>query len=99
MKCHMIHWCLRVAILTSGLYSIASAAAERIDLEGTSIRGDQEQPQVLYLIPWQTPSNTDVEVPAPKQELKGLLEPVERQAFREQLFYRENLTIGDLDVK
>ncbi|OZG73511.1 hypothetical protein BTA51_10875 [Hahella sp. CCB-MM4] len=87
----------RLAILFTALYSITSAAVERIELEGTSVRGDQEQPQVLYLIPWQTPKSPEIQVPAPKQELDGILEPVERQSFRERLYYRQYLKIGDLE--
>ncbi|WP_020405168.1 hypothetical protein [Hahella ganghwensis] len=87
----------RLAILFTALYSITSAAVERIELEGTSVRGDQEQPQVLYLIPWQTPDSPEIQVPAPNQELDGILAPVERQSFRERLYYRQHLKIGDLD--
>ncbi len=86
----------RLAILLLALYSIGTAAVERIELEGTSVRGDQEQPQVLYLIPWQTPKSPDILVPLPRQELEGILEPVDRQSFRERLYYRQNLRIGDL---
>lgn len=34
------------------LVSFASLAADRLELEGTSIVGSRELPKVLYIVPW-----------------------------------------------
>ncbi|ABC29419.1 hypothetical protein EUZ85_20985 [Hahella sp. KA22] len=86
-----------LALCLCGLYSNAGFAAELIELEGTALRGEQEQPKVLYLVPWGTPDSPAIEVPEPEKELDGALRPLDRQAFRQSLYYRKNLKIGDLD--
>ncbi len=87
---------VKLAIVLSGLYSSGAFADELLELEGTSIHGDQEQPQVLYLIPWKTPEQIDISISSDDRSLEGVLTPIDRQVFREQLYYRETLTIGDL---
>ena len=71
-------------------------AAERAELEGATIRGDQEQPQVLFLLPWQPPPSPDISVPPPRTDLGEVLKPLERQRFREELYFRKNLELGEL---
>lgn len=41
-------------------------AEEVIELEGIFVRGNQEQPKVLFIMPWQT----DAELSGLKQEIK-----------------------------
>ena len=38
------------------LLSTSLQAAERLNMEGTKIRGNQELPKVLYIVPWQDPT-------------------------------------------
>lgn len=71
-------------------------AAERTELDGAVIRGDQEQPQVLFLLPWQSPPSPDIAVPPPTKDLGNVLEPLERQRFREELYFRSTLEFGEL---
>ncbi|GAA3937530.1 hypothetical protein [Litoribacillus peritrichatus] len=50
-----------------------SLASEVIELEGIFVRGNQEQPKVLFIIPWQT----DAELNGLKQEIKPDLTPTD----------------------
>tara|TARA_R100000306_G_scaffold62494_1_gene71120 strand:+ start:12880 stop:13188 length:309 start_codon:yes stop_codon:yes gene_type:complete len=76
--------------------AIVAQAAERTEMEGATIRGDQEQPQVLFLLPWQPPPSPDISVPPPRTDLDDVLKPLERQRFREELYFRKNLELGEL---
>ncbi|GAA3964427.1 hypothetical protein [Allohahella marinimesophila] len=76
--------------------SLVAQAAERTEMEGATIRGDQEQPQVLFLLPWQPPPSPDISVPPPRTDLGDVLKPLERQRFREELYFRKNLELGEL---
>ena len=46
MMKYLLPLCL--VLLSSSIY-----AAERLNMEGTRIRGNQELPKVLYIVPWQ----------------------------------------------
>lgn len=67
------------------------AAPQRLDLEATSIRGNQELPKVLYIVPWKEPG------PAPPagRPLNSLIDealaPVDREVFRRQMRYFDQL--------
>ena len=48
----MIHKYLFIVLV--GLLPQTLMAAEVIELEGIFVRGNQEQPKVLFITPWQT---------------------------------------------
>lgn len=78
------------------MFSVGGMAAERIELQGT-VRGNQEQPGVLFLVPWQNPPSPDIRTERPPKSLKGLDIPIERERFRQQLYFREHLELGEPD--
>ncbi len=65
-------------------------------IEGSVIKGSQEQPKVLYIVPWQLPKSPSLDVPPPESEIDGVLEPVERDFYRQSLYFRRHLKIGVL---
>ena len=87
---------MRAVMASLCVLSIMAQAAERTEMEGATIRGDQEQPQVLFLLPWQPPPSPDISVPPPRTDLGDVLKPLERQRFREELYFRKNLELGEL---
>lgn len=64
---------------------------DRIELDPTSIRGNQELPKVLYIVPWKEP---DLAQPAGRP-LNSLVDealaPVDRDVFRRQMRYFDEL--------
>ncbi|RMF20162.1 MAG: hypothetical protein D6758_00070 [Gammaproteobacteria bacterium] len=84
-------------VLLSLLMLTGAHAAERIELQGT-VRGNQEQPGVLFLIPWQNPPSPDIRTERPAPSLKGLDAPIERERFRQQLYFRDHLELGEPDT-
>jgi hypothetical protein len=47
------------------IMALPSLASDVIELEGIFVRGNQEQPKVLFIMPWQT----DAELSGLKQEI------------------------------
>jgi hypothetical protein len=74
-------------VLQSTLY-----AEEVIVIEGAEIRGNQEQPRILYIIPWQRPLLREG-LTVNSTELPGsdLLKPIYRDEFVRQVTYFESL--------
>ncbi|HEY3699496.1 MAG TPA: hypothetical protein VGK97_09205 [Spongiibacteraceae bacterium] len=55
----------------------------------STITGNQEQPKVLYIVPWQPPGNAD-NLKQPMQPLlNDVFAPVDRTEFQRELKYRE----------
>jgi len=63
------------------------AAEEVLTIEGARIRGNQELPTVLYLVPWQPPATGPLEPEAEDVALVGREPPLERSAFLREVQY------------
>jgi hypothetical protein len=74
--------------------ALASAApAEKKSGEATvtlhsTITGNQEQPKVLYIVPWQGPGSSDKLMQPIKPLLDDVFAPVDRAEFQRELKYR-----------
>ncbi len=63
-------------------------AEERIDMEGISIIGNKELPNVLYIVPWKTPELPDMTELPLSTLINNALVPIERQSvLREEQYY------------
>jgi len=62
-------------------------AADRADLEGTSIIGSRELPKVTYIVPWKKPEVGDLVGKPVESLLDEALAPVDREVFRRQVEY------------
>jgi hypothetical protein len=51
----------------------------------TTITGNQEQPRVLYILPWQSPTATDVDFESLDNEQKAVFGHIEREELRREL--------------
>lgn len=51
----------------------------------TTITGNQEQPKVLYILPWQSPAPTDVDFESLDNQQKAVFNHVERDELRREL--------------
>jgi hypothetical protein len=85
------HW--RQYLLLCGLLGAACANAAEDGGEASvmlhsTITGNQEQPKVLYIVPWQPPGGVD-RLQQPVQSLLGdVFAPIDRGEFRRELKYR-----------
>jgi hypothetical protein len=74
------------ALLMAGLCAAQQDEAS-VTLHST-ITGNQEQPKVLYIVPWQPPGGVD-QLQQPVQSLLGdVFAPTDRAEFRRELKYR-----------
>ena len=51
----------------------------------TTVTGSQEQPRVLYILPWQSPTTTNVDFESLDNEQKAVFGHVEREELRREL--------------
>src|SRR5690606_16530106 len=63
------------------------AESQVITLEGTRIRGDQESPTVLYLVPWQPPEAQRLRQSDGELLVESQIEPLERAEFQRMVGY------------
>lgn len=66
-------------------------ADDTLELEGTSIIGNRELPKVLYIVPWKTAEIGDLDDRPVSSLQDELLAPVDRDVFRRQLRYYDQL--------
>ena len=69
----------------------AGYAADRADLEETTIRGNRELPKVLYIVPWKQPVTGELLGKPGKSLLDEVLAPVDRDVFRRQVEYYNSI--------
>jgi hypothetical protein len=60
---------------------------QRLDLEASSIRGNQELPKVLYIVPWKEPGLVEPAGRPLNSLVDEALAPVDRDVFRRQMSY------------
>jgi 2'-5' RNA ligase len=68
-------------------------AEDRIELEGTSIFGNQELPKVLYIVPWKDSELPQLQEPPLESLIDQALAPIDRSEFRRQVIYFDALSI------
>ena len=51
----------------------------------TTVTGNQEQPRVLYILPWQSPAAEDVDFESLENQQKAVFSHVEREELRREL--------------
>lgn len=64
---------------------------DRLQLDTTSITGNQELPKVLYIVPWKKPLAGDLPAPPLSSLLEEVLAPVDREVFRRHISYFRDL--------
>lgn len=70
--------------------SISPALAQEsgiVTIEGTRIRGDQEVPTVMYLVPWQPPEVEELEAQDERLLVDQAYAPIERYEFQRLIRY------------
>jgi len=64
---------------------------DRLQLDTTSIRGNQELPRVLYIVPWKDPAMGDLVGKPVNSLIDEVLAPIDRDVFRRQTNYFDQL--------
>jgi hypothetical protein len=70
---------------------LSRASADKLLLDRTSIRGNQELPRVLYIVPWKDSEIGNVVGKPVNSLIDEVLAPVDRDVFRRQTKYFDQL--------
>jgi len=79
------------ACFLSGLLWLATCAhaADRLDLEGTTITGSQELPKALNIVPWKPAEAGELAARPMNSLVDEILAPIDRDVFLRELEYYE----------
>jgi hypothetical protein len=67
------------------------ATAGPLNLDTSAIRGNQELPKVLYIVPWKDPAMVELAGRPVNSLVEEVLAPVDREVFRRQTRYFSQL--------
>jgi hypothetical protein len=70
---------------------VAPKSRGPVNLDATAIRGNQELPKVLYILPWKDPAMADLVGRPVNSLVDEVLAPVDREVFRRQGRYFDQL--------
>ena len=85
-----------ITLLTFLAASASVLAEERLDMEGTRIRGNQELPKVLYIVPWKRSDIPDLSQPPLESLIDEALAPVDRDVFQRKVRYYDALVTQEV---
>jgi hypothetical protein len=95
---HGASWVTLSVALLVGMSAISMAHAQPAAAKRSSeaemslhstITGNQEQPKVLYIVPWQGPGGADQLNTGLQPIVSDVFAPVDRREFQRELKYRE----------
>ena len=90
------NWKILVIVLTSLLVlSGHSLAADRLELDDTSIIGSRELPKVLYIVPWKKTRIGTLAGVSEKGSFKESMTALDRDVFLRELKYYSVLDESD----
>ena len=75
----------------SGSSRVRSGQVDRLELDTTSVTGNQELPKVLYIVPWKESGIVDLAGKPVNSLLDEVLEPLDREVFQRQVRYFDQL--------
>ena len=80
------------------LLSATAMAQEPVVTLRATVTGNQEQPRVMYILPWQPPEARDYQYEPAQALADDLFRRVDRDEFVRELEYREALGSANSDV-
>jgi len=91
MKWQKVTICGALFVLISVFFTAANAQEATVNLSSTIV-GNQEQPKVLYIVPWKTVNDSELENQSIQSQLDIIFGHVERIELRRELFYMKELS-------
>jgi len=85
----MCKYLLPVAALMLAAPGLQAQESGVMTIEGARIRGDQEMPTVMYLVPWQPPTAETLPGRDERLLVSQAFEPLERYEFQRLVKYYE----------
>ncbi len=84
-----------LALLLVCLIGVKAAAEPPVVILESTIVGNQEQPKVLYLVPWKAPHMPDQIFQPLQTQISDIYRPLEREEFLRELAFRERFISAD----
>ena len=86
---------VRIMLLFSLLVSMSVRAEVKIKMEGMSVIGNKESPQLLYIVPWKSPRIPEIDkLMISSRFFDEALMPIEREVvIRKELYRRSRQNI------
>ena len=79
-------------LLSMACPAISPALAQEPDITlHSTVSGNQEQPKVMYILPWQQPSDRHLEQEFPTERVDDLFVALDRDEFVRELNYRATM--------
>ena len=72
----------------------APSQEDRLQLDSSSITGNQELPKVMYIVPWKEADMGELQGKPANSLLDEVLGPLDRDVFRRQIRYFDQLNSG-----
>ena len=71
--------------------AVAGEQLDRLELDSSAVKGNQELPKVLYIVPWKDSDIGDLAGRPANSLLDEVLAPLDREVFRRQVRYFDQL--------
>ncbi len=78
-------------VFTMGAAAEGPRQMDRLELDSSSITGNQELPKVMYIVPWKEADIGDLRGKPANSLLDEVLAPLDREVFRRQVRYFRQL--------
>jgi len=85
----------KIGVLCMILAGPAALAQEAVVTLRSTVTGNQEQPRVMYIVPWQQPGDTEFNYELRVGIAQELFAPVDREEFVRGLDYREMIDAAE----
>ena len=85
-------------LLVIGLLPVSSLAQQATVTLRSTVTGNQEQPKVMYIVPWQPPGSMEFRYSPVSRLAEDLFRQIDRDEFRRELDYRALLAEPDVDM-
>jgi len=87
-----------ILLLVIGLLSVSAYAQRATVTLRSTITGNQEQPKVMYIVPWQPPGSMEFRYSPVSRLAEDLFRQIDRDEFRRELDYRALLAEPNVDM-
>ncbi|MGH1470454.1 MAG: hypothetical protein ACRBCS_04630 [Cellvibrionaceae bacterium] len=91
MKWQKVTFCGALFLFASTFFHVSYAQEATVNLSSTII-GNQEQPKVLYIVPWKSVNDSELENQSIQSQLDIIFGHVERIELRRELSYTKELS-------
>lgn len=83
-----------VALASAQTSGDENSDQDRVVRLQSTVSGSQEQPRVMYIVPWQEPGAAEFDYTLDNRLVQDVFAPIDRDEFVRQLTYRDKIRSG-----